>query len=110
MADHAAEYTEGKFWGKLRRYAKQAGEQVTEKALVLYYAAESPETPFWAKTVIRGSLGYFIVPTDAVPDVIVGAGYVDDLGALTAAFGMVAMSITPEVKEKAKGKMRDWFG
>ena len=108
--DHTRHYTERGFWDKLRRYARQAGEQVTEKALTLYFAAESPDTPAWAKSVIYGALGYFILPTDAIPDVIPAVGYSDDLGAIAAALGAVAFSITPEVKERARGKMNDWFG
>jgi hypothetical protein len=37
-------------------------------------------------------------------------GYSDDLGALAAAVGMVAMYITPDIKQRAKEKVKDWFG
>ena len=51
-----------------------------QKALWLYYAAQRPQTPIWAKTTIYAALGYFILPVDIIPDLIPGAGYVDDLG------------------------------
>jgi uncharacterized membrane protein YkvA (DUF1232 family) len=38
-----------------------------------------------------------------------GAGYVDDLGVLTAAVATVALYITDEVKEIAAAKQREWF-
>lgn len=102
-------YSEANFWEKLKKFALQAGREVTEKALTLYYAAQQPETPAWAKTVIVGALAYFILPTDSIPDVVPVAGYADDLGALAAALLCVAMHITPEVKELTKKKMQDWF-
>lgn len=98
------------FWEKLRKFATQAGKQVVERALTLYYAAQRPETPAWAKMVIYSSLAYFILPTDAVPDFTPIVGYSDDLTAILSALSAVAVSITPEVKESARQKTEEWFG
>ena len=103
-------FSESSFWEKLSKYAKAAGREVVEAALTLFYAAKSPETPVWAKTVIYTALVYFIIPTDAVSDLIPVAGYTDDLGALGAALATVAAYITPEIEEKAKRKADEWFG
>ncbi|WP_306589790.1 YkvA family protein [Geothrix sp. 21YS21S-4] len=73
------EYSDERFWEKLKRYAKTAGKEVIEKALWLYYAAQEKETPLWAKAVCYGALGYFISPIDAIPDVTPVVGYADDL-------------------------------
>jgi uncharacterized membrane protein YkvA (DUF1232 family) len=108
--EYTRSYSEESFWDKLLRYAKAAGAEVIERALQLYYAAQDPATPAWARTVIYGALGYFIFPVDAIPDSIPAVGYVDDLGVLAAAIAAVAMYITPEVKQKAKQKLQDWFG
>ncbi|HEV8718791.1 MAG TPA: YkvA family protein [Candidatus Binatia bacterium] len=103
------QYSDKGFWDKLLHYAKTAGAEVIERALQLYYAAQDPNTPTWAKGVIYGALGYFIVPADAIPDVVPVVGYTDDLGVLAMAIATVAMYITPQVKQKAKQKMQDWF-
>ncbi len=66
--------------------------------------------PIKAKTIIIGALGYFILPLDLIPDVAVGVGYTDDLGALGVALFQVAMYIDEDIKSKAKGKLREWFG
>ena len=58
----------------------------------------------------KGALGYFILPFDFLPDLLPGAGMVDDWGALLAAVAYVATAITPEIKAKAKAKLADWFG
>lgn len=91
------EYTEQGFWEKLNTTAKKAGSDVVEKALQLYYAADAPTTPTWAKGVIFGALAYLIAPLDGIPDPIPFAGFSDDLGVLIVAISTVAFHITPEV-------------
>lgn len=108
--DKPTGYSEAGFRDKLRHYAKVAGREVIEKALWLFYASRRPETPKWAKSVIYGALAYFILPADAIPDLIPLTGYADDLGALAAAVGMVSLYISDDVKEKTRRKMREWFG
>ncbi|MEJ2793681.1 YkvA family protein [Iodobacter sp. LRB] len=105
----AQNYSDDGFWQKLKSFALKAGKEVIEKALWLYYAAQRPETPAWAKTIMFGALAYFILPLDAIPDVIPVAGYSDDLGALAAAIGMVSMYITADIKEQAAQKLQQWF-
>jgi uncharacterized membrane protein YkvA (DUF1232 family) len=108
--DLGAEYSEDSFWGKASEYAKDAGWQVIEKALWLFYAAQSDQVPIKAKGVIYGALGYFILPTDVIPDFIPAAGYTDDIGVLAAAVATVALYIDSGVKTAARHKMDEWFG
>ncbi len=103
-------YSEERFQHKLLRYARVAGREAVERALQLYYAAQSPSTPGWARAAIYGALGYFITPLDAVPDFIPFAGFGDDLGVLVAAMAAVALYVTPEIKRRAAEKAADWFG
>lgn len=103
-------YSETRFWQKLSRYARVAGQEVVEKALWLFYAAQSPNTPRWAKTAIYGALGYFIFPLDAIPDFAPMVGYTDDLGVLAAALATVSMYITDDIKARARDKVEIWFG
>lgn len=107
---YESEFSDNSFWDKVVKFAKTAGKEVIEKALWLYYAAQAPETPTWAKVTIYGALGYFISPIDAIPDITPFVGYSDDLGVLALAVTTVAAYITSHVKEQAKIKMNDWFG
>ncbi len=110
MATIDNEYSDEGFWNKVVSFAKAAGKEVIEKALWLYYAAQDPATPAWAKGIAYGALGYFILPIDAIPDLTPVIGYTDDLGILVAAVAAIATYITKDVKEKAAQKMKDWFG
>ena len=112
MSDKGMEqhYSEQSFWDKVAKYAKVAGREAIEKALLLYYAMQDPEVPAWAKGVCAGALGYFIFPIDAIPDALVPLGYVDDVGVMVAALGAIAVHLTAETKAKASGKVGEWFG
>lgn len=98
------------FWAKLRKHATTAGREVVEKALWLYYAARSPQTPAWARSVIYGALAYLLLPADAIPDALPAIGFSDDLATLTAAVATVALFIDDAVREKAAARLADWFG
>lgn len=108
--DYLQTYSDTGFWDKVLAFAKTAGREVIEKALWLYYAAQTPQTPAWAKGTIYGALGYFILPLDAVADLTPLVGFTDDLGVLAFAVTTVAMYITDEVKAQAARKILDWFG
>lgn len=49
---------------------KGIGRTVLKKIYELWYVLKSPATPTWAKALIVGALGYFILPLDAVADLI----------------------------------------
>jgi uncharacterized membrane protein YkvA (DUF1232 family) len=102
-------YSERSFWQKLSGFGRFAGYSVIEKALWLYYAAERPDTPRWAKTTVYGALAYFILPADAVADIIPIAGYTDDLAVLVVALTTISGYVDSEVKEKATAILGRWF-
>jgi uncharacterized membrane protein YkvA (DUF1232 family) len=102
-------YSDDSFWDKVKSHAKSAGEEVLTPALKMYYAAIDADTPTWAKTTIYSALGYFILPIDAVPDILPGVGYTDDLGVLAAAFAAVAMHIKDKHVKEAKETLARWF-
>lgn len=108
-AEYSENFSEDGFWDKVTHYAKKAGEKVIEPSLKMYYAAQDADTPMWAKTIIYGALGYFILPIDAIPDVAPVVGYTDDLATIAAALASVAAHVKDEHAEKAKEKIRIWF-
>jgi uncharacterized membrane protein YkvA (DUF1232 family) len=106
----AKAFSENAFWRKTAKYARQAGIQTVYAALLMFYAYKRRETPVWAKNIAIGALGYLISPIDFLPDLTPIIGYTDDIGVLS--FGLVAIAgyVNNEVKDKAKEKLRAWFG
>jgi uncharacterized membrane protein YkvA (DUF1232 family) len=60
--------------------------------------------------VIVGALGYLILPADLIPDILPGAGFGDDWGAIVAALGTVAAYIKDDHKSKAQAQVDRLFG
>lgn len=96
-------YSESGFWSVLGK----AGAGIVDKALTLYYVMKNPDTPLAAKTIIAGALGYLILPTDLIPDVIPILGWTDDAGALAAALNMVDQYATPSVRMQVEAKKKE---
>ena len=116
-AEFQEAYNEGSFWAKVaelaklaKKVAKKTLNELIEKALWLYYAAQTPEVPEKVKYVVYGALGYLILPIDVIPDFLPVIGYTDDLGVLSVALLLIAFHITPEVKRQATEKIADIFG
>ena len=108
--DYSNNYSDNELLEKLTQFAKSAGRELVEKALILYYAASDPDTPQKAKAIIFSALGYFILPLDAIPDITPLLGFSDDLGAIALALATVAAHIKPQHRLAAKEKTNKWFG
>ncbi len=107
--DYGAEYSEESLWRKIAAFAGRAGRETIEKVLVLYYCCLDSDTPVWAKAVIVSALGYFIAPLDAIPDLMPGVGFSDDLGAVAMALATVVAHVKPEHRRLAQEKVTTWF-
>lgn len=103
-------YSAPRLWRSLKKVALSAGRKTVLSALILFYCLKDSETPTWAKGVIVGALGYLILPADLIPDIIPGAGYGDDWGAIVAALGTVAAYIKDDHKAKAQAQVARFFG
>ena len=95
---------------KIKETAKKAGLKAIYMALLLYYALESPTISTMDKAIIYGALGYFICPIDVVPDILPFIGLADDIAVLAWAFSRVKHNVTDLTREKAKTKLKIWFG
>lgn len=109
LQHQASGYSEDKFWNKVTLYAATAGFEVIQKALWLYYAAQKPDIPKWAKRSVYGALFYFVNPFDLLTDVMPFFGFSDDLAILALAVTTIAFYIDDEVKQQADEKIAEWF-
>ena len=110
LDDYAQYFNDTKLWKKLKKVAKKAGRKAVYYVLVLYYVSRDPSVPRSMKLKVLGALGYFILPLDFIPDVILALGFTDDLAALAWALFTMRKHITPEIEKKARERLREWFG
>jgi uncharacterized membrane protein YkvA (DUF1232 family) len=88
------------FWGALRKAARQI--PFSEELVAAYYCATDSNTPTRVRAVLLGALAYFVLPIDAIPDIMAGIGYADDASILLATLGIVRAHITPAHRAAAR--------
>ncbi len=81
------------FWDKLRKTLGRI--PFVEDVLAAYYCAGDKATPLYVRAVLMGALAYFIIPSDVIPDFIVGLGFTDDASVLAAAMAAVHSALKP---------------
>lgn len=91
------------FWRKLHRVAVRV--PFAEDLLAAYYCAFDRATPLQVKATLVGAIAYFVMPLDAIPDVLPVIGFTDDAAVLALAFKLVAGAIKPEHREAARRKL-----
>lgn len=88
------------FRGKIARVAAKipfAGE-----AVALYFAARDPQTPRKTKALMLAALSYFVLPTDAIPDIFAGVGFTDDAAVIAAVVALAGSAIRARHREAAR--------
>ncbi len=103
-------FSEKAFWGKLKRTGRKLGREGVRQALRLFYVLRRKDLPGKTRAIILGALGYFILPTDLMPDFLPIIGFTDDLGLLVAAFAAASQYMDADVKAKADSKLEEWLG
>jgi uncharacterized membrane protein YkvA (DUF1232 family) len=88
------------FWAKAKRVAARI--PFAEDLLAAYYCAFDRNTPRHVQVALVGALAYFVVPFDAIPDMMPLLGYTDDAAILTTALRLVGSHIRAEHREAAK--------
>jgi uncharacterized membrane protein YkvA (DUF1232 family) len=65
-----------------------------------YVQGNYRKLPFWSVASVAAALGYFLAPTDLIPDFIPGIGYLDD----AAVLALVLSGIREDLKKYAEAK------
>ncbi|KPH75053.1 YkvA family protein [Bosea sp. (in: a-proteobacteria)] len=93
------------FLGRLKRVAKRI--PFAEDLLAAWICTRDPATPRRVRLTLLAALGYFVLPIDAIPDIMPFLGFTDDAAVIAAALAAVAGSITTEHREKARQAMAE---
>ena len=91
------------FWKKARKVAARL--PFAEDLLAAWYCAFDRDTPLQVKAALIGALAYFVLPFDAVPDVLPFLGFADDAAILATALRIVANHLTPAHRAAAQRKL-----
>lgn len=97
-ADHETRVRDS-FWRKLRRCARRI--PFAEEAVAAWYCARDPRTPGHVKALALAALAYFVIPTDALPDILPTLGFTDDAAMFWAVWQMIGKHVTDEHRNKA---------
>lgn len=96
------------FWPKFRKTAARV--PFAADVLSIYFAARDPKTPPASKGMMLAALAYFILPTDAIPDVLAGVGFTDDAAVIGAVIGLLGRTLKPRHKAAAKDLLQKFAG
>jgi len=91
------------FWRKAARVAARL--PFAEDLLAAYYCAFDHATPVKVKATLVGALAYFVLPFDAVPDMLPLVGFTDDAAVLLAALRMVVGHMRAEHRDAARAAL-----
>ena len=71
-------------------------------AVALYFCAIDSRVPIGKKIMAFAALAYFIMPIDAIPDVIPIAGFTDDAAMIAGALAALNSVVTQEHRDQAE--------
>lgn len=103
--DYIGHFEEKALFEKIKHVAGVAGSTLIYYVLILYVLLADKGIPAKSKVIIVAALGYFILPTDLVADILPGLGFTDDIAFLTYAICTLSEHLTPEVKEEAMNRL-----
>jgi uncharacterized membrane protein YkvA (DUF1232 family) len=98
---------EARFGRDFATRLKQVARRIpfAEDLLAAWFCTRDPATPRRVKLTLLAALGYFVLPVDAVPDLMPFLGFTDDAAVIAAALAAVAGSIMPEHRQQAREAM-----
>jgi uncharacterized membrane protein YkvA (DUF1232 family) len=74
----------------------------SEDALAAWFCARDPATPTRVRLVLLSALAYFVLPIDAIPDLVPLLGFSDDAAVIGTAIATVASALKPEHRDRAR--------
>ncbi len=74
----------------------------SDEAVAAYYCAKDPMTPTSVRVTVMAALAYFVIPTDAIPDIIAMLGFTDDAAVFWMAWRTISNYVTADHRDKAR--------
>lgn len=73
-----------------------------EDILAAFHCVRDPATSLRVKITLLAAMAYFVMPADAIPDIVPLLGFTDDAAVLATAIASVRGAILPEHRDKAR--------
>ncbi|HBF32858.1 YkvA family protein [Rhizobium sp.] len=94
-----------KFWPTLKKAIRLI--PFSRDLVAAFYCATDRNTPLRVRGILLAALGYFVLPFDAIPDVLPLIGFTDDIAVLTTALTLINGHIKDEHYEAADNVLAD---
>jgi uncharacterized membrane protein YkvA (DUF1232 family) len=94
------ERVKSRFWATFRKAARHI--PFADELVAAYYCALDRETPHHVRAMLLAALAYFVLPFDAVPDLLAMVGFSDDAAVLIGTIALVRSHIKPAHREAAR--------
>ena len=88
------------FWERIRTLGRKL--PFADDVVAAAFCASDPATPSRVKLLIVGALAYFVMPFDAIPDLLPVLGFTDDAAVIAATIAAIRMHMREEHWEKAR--------
>lgn len=99
-ADKNEQTVRRQFIVKAKKYIRYL--PLAEETVAMYYCMLDPKTPTWVKVTAGAALAYFILPIDAIPDVLPLVGLGDDASVLAGALTAISAYVTNDHRAQAR--------
>lgn len=86
---------------------KQHARNLKAETFALYLAVRDPRTPWYAKLLVAGIVGYAFSPIDLIPDFVPVLGYLDDLFLIPLGIALAIKMIPQPVLAECRAQARD---
>lgn len=91
------------FWPKLARTAAKI--PFARDVVSVWYCARDSATPVAAKGMMLAALAYFVLPTDAIPDVLAGIGFTDDAAVIAGVIALLRGNLKDRHRDQAQAAL-----
>ena len=91
------------FWPKVARTAAKI--PFARDVVSVWYCARDPGTPVAAKGMMLAALAYFVLPTDAIPDVLAGIGFTDDAAVIAGVIALLRGNLKDRHRDQARAAL-----
>ncbi|OLP42942.1 YkvA family protein [Rhizobium oryziradicis] len=76
-----------KFWPTMKKAIRHV--PFSRDVVAAFYCATDRNTPLRVRGILLAALGYFVMPIDAIPDMLAFVGFTDDIAVLTTALALI---------------------